>query len=104
MPIYEFLCTQCDASRDVILDHRIKNDLELICVHCGGVMRAAKVSGFHVVSSSAGANKVRAHSLPQGAESCGHNHPHACTNVVTPRKPNPFRDQIDAAHGKPTPE
>jgi len=96
MPIYEFLCTQCAASREVLVDHRAKNGLELLCTHCGGVMRAAEVSMFSIVSSSSAARN--AHIPPQGAKPCGHTHACRCTVKLT--KPNPFQAQVDAALGR----
>jgi hypothetical protein len=95
MPIYEFLCIQCAARRDVLVEYRAKKGLELLCVHCGGVMRAVEVSMFSVVSSSTAAAKV--HVPRQGAKSCGHTH--ACRCAVKLTKPNPFQAQVDAALG-----
>ncbi|AFM28023.1 zinc ribbon domain-containing protein [Desulfomonile tiedjei] len=100
MPIYEFFCAECSASRDVLVDQRTKNELELLCVQCGGVMKASEVSMFSVVSSSRAANGKRIR--PQGAKSCGHTH--ACRCAVKLTRPNPFQAQVDAALGKTEPE
>ncbi|WP_041287695.1 zinc ribbon domain-containing protein [Desulfomonile tiedjei] len=100
MPIYEFVCVECEASRDVLADTTIKNEMELICVHCGGVMRAAQVSRFSVISSSAGAGKGHVHA--DAAKSCGHTH--ACRCAVKMTKTNPFQDRIDLALGNVKPE
>lgn len=95
MPIYEFLCTQCTASRDVIVDHKTKTGLELLCVHCGGVMKASEVHMFGVVSSPGAATKVNTHH--QGTKSCGHKH--ACRCTIKMEKPNPFQKQINDVLG-----
>jgi predicted nucleic acid-binding Zn ribbon protein len=100
MPIYEFSCTRCATSRDVIVDHGSKNELELLCVQCGAMMRAVEVSLFSITCSSTGTDKARArHS---GAKSCGHTH--ACRCSVKMTRPNPFQAQVDAALGKVEPE
>lgn len=100
MPIYEFVCVECEASHDVLVDTTIKNEMELLCVHCGGVMIAAEVSRFSVISSSAGAGNRRVH--PEGAKSCGHTH--ACRCAVKMTKRNPFQDRVDLALGNVKPE
>ncbi len=95
MPVYEFVCVGCAASRDVLVDYEAKKKLELICVHCGGVMRALEVSGFSIISSSAVSNKEHFH--PQRTKCCGHTH--ACRCAVKLTKPNPFQARIDSALG-----
>lgn len=95
MPIYEFLCTQCTASRDVIVDHKTKVGLELLCVHCGAVMKASEVNTFGIVSSHGAATSVKPHH--PGTKSCGHTH--ACRCTIKMGKPNPFQKQIDDVLG-----
>jgi hypothetical protein len=95
MPIYEFVCVECHLGRDVILDRSIEREMEFLCVHCGGVMKAAQVSKFSIISSSPVRDRPRA--LSHGAKSCGH--AHACRCAVKMTKPNPFQEQIDSALG-----
>jgi predicted nucleic acid-binding Zn ribbon protein len=96
MPIYELLCTQCATSREVLANHRAKNEIKLLCAQCGGVMRAAEVSMFSITCSSTATNKGRAR--PRRGKTCGHTH--ACRCAVKMTKPNPFQAQVDAALGK----
>ena len=96
MPIYEFLCTQCATRRDVIADHKTRNETEILCVQCGSVMKAEEVSLFSVTCSSPAANRGRPR--PRGAKSCGHTH--ACRCAVKATRPNPFQARVDAALGK----
>jgi predicted nucleic acid-binding Zn ribbon protein len=100
MPLYEFVCNECEASREALVDSTIKNEMELLCVHCGGVMRAAEVSRFSVISSSVG--PVRKHVPHHGAKSCGHTH--ACRCAVKLTKPNPFQERVDLALGSVKPD
>ena len=97
MPVYEFLCAECAASREVITDPKTKSDLELLCVHCGGVMTASEVNVFHVVSSTSAAEKSKSDAHHHGTKACGHTH--ACRCAVKMEKPNPFKKEIDKALG-----
>lgn len=79
----------------MLVDYRTQKDLELLCVQCGGVMRAPQVSLFRVVSSRSA--ETKAHIPRRAAKSCGHTH--ACNCSVRMDKPNPFQEQVDEALG-----
>ena len=93
MPIYEFLCEQCDATRDVNVDHKTKTGLELLCVRCGGVMRAREVTRFNFTLSAESRPKEQG-TVPK-PKACGHTH--ACRCAVKMTQPNPFQAEIDSA-------
>jgi len=93
MPIYEFICADCATRRDVLVEYEAKKGLKLLCARCGGVMRAAEVSGFTVITSSTAADKRPVH--PQRAKACGHTH--ACRCAIKLTRPNPFQAQVGAA-------
>lgn len=95
MPIYEFVCEKCAASRESIVDHKTRAGLELLCVNCGGVMRAEEVSNFSVIASAGALEKRHVH--PRAAKSCGHTH--ACRCSIKMTQPNPFQTEIDSALG-----
>jgi hypothetical protein len=94
MPIYDFVCNECDASRPVLVDYEAKEGLELICVHCGGVMRAAPVAMFTVIRST----KVEQSTNRKKIKSCGHAHHCRCA-AIKQKAPIPFQKQIDEALG-----
>ncbi|MDQ7097107.1 zinc ribbon domain-containing protein [Desulfosporosinus sp. PR] len=98
MPLYDFICSNCGASREVLLDYETKKHLELLCIHCGGVLRAAPVNSFTVITKG----KVVPPKSQTMAKPCGHSHHCRCA-AIKQRRPNPFQKQIDQALGKSEP-
>ncbi|HHV75625.1 MAG TPA: zinc ribbon domain-containing protein [Thermoanaerobacterium sp.] len=94
MPIYDFVCSECDASRPLLVDYEAKEGLELICVHCGGVMRAAPVAMFTVIRSTT----VEQPTDQKKVKPCGHTHHCRCA-AIKQKAPNPFQKQINEALG-----
>ncbi len=92
MPIYDFICSGCGVSRSVIVDYETQKGLELICVQCGGVMKAITVNMFNVISSV----KRKKLAEQKKIKPCGHTRHCQCA-AITQRKPNPFQKQIDEA-------
>ncbi|GBF33381.1 hypothetical protein DCCM_2482 [Desulfocucumis palustris] len=92
MPVYDFFCEECGARREVLVDYETKKRLELLCVKCGGVVKAAPVNMFGIIASkraeqAGGREKVKP---------CGHTHHCRCASIKQTR-PNPFQKQIDKA-------
>lgn len=93
MPIYNYRCGTCGTETEVILESADQKQMELICVDCGGVMKADAISTFSLLSASQTAaisEKPLSHK-----DSCGHGH--HCRCAIKSRHPNPFQAQIDAA-------
>ncbi|ADL08277.1 zinc ribbon domain-containing protein [Thermosediminibacter oceani] len=84
MPLYDFVCSDCNAKRSVIIDYKDKEGLELICVHCGGVMRASSVALFSFVKPGGKHPANREITKP-----CGHTLHCRCA-AVKQKGPNPF--------------
>lgn len=89
MPFYNFTCV-CGATHEVLIDSETKKGLEFLCVHCGGVLKAAQVHMFHIVSSK----RVEEKYSQIKAKPCGHSHHCRCA-AIKQTKPNPFQKQID---------
>ena len=94
MPIYDFLCSECGAKRPVMVDYETKKVLELICVQCGGVMRAIPVAMFNLIRST----KDKPPAEHKKVKACGHTHHCQCA-AIKQSKPNPFQKQIDQTLG-----
>ena len=95
MPLYDFVCADCGARREVRADYETKSNLELLCVHCGGVMRAAPASGVAIITTTA--KQEEQLSSPQ-TKSDGHTY--ACSSAIKLARPNPFAKEIEhALHG-----
>ena len=94
MPLYDFHCAECGATQEVLTDSGIRKTLELLCVRCGGVMKAAPVSMFYTISSQ----RTAAQTSPPKIKPCGHSHHCRCA-AIKQRKPNPFQKQLDQALG-----
>lgn len=95
MPLYEYHCVSCGAGCEVILDSPDQKEMQLICMECGGVMKADAFASFFFRSgkpSDDGSEKA----VPQKS-SCGHGH--HCRCAIKSRHPNPFQKEIDAALG-----
>ena len=93
MPIYDFMCGKCGALREALADWRSKDDLELVCSECGGVMRVAPVATIHLASGKSVHNRK----TPSRVKACGHTHHCRCS--IKLNGPNPFQREIDAALG-----
>lgn len=85
MPLYDFVCADCGATREVRADYETKSNLELLCVHCGGVMRAAPSSSVAIITA-----KEMKPARP-------HTHDHACSDAIKLTRPNPFAKEIEQA-------
>lgn len=90
MPIYDFVCSDCGARRPVLVDYEDKEGLELICVRCGGVMRASPVAMFTFIRPV----KVEQSINREKIKPCGHAHHCRCA-AVKQKGPNPFQKQVD---------
>lgn len=95
MPLYDFVCSECDARRQVLVNYHTKNNLELICVQCGGVMRVVPVAMFSVISST----NVKQPTNKKPVKPCGHTHNCSCAAAIKQKAPNPFQKQIEEALG-----
>lgn len=85
MPQYDFMCADCDARREVRADYATKSKLELVCVHCGGVMRAAPSSSITAITAK------------ETKQAKPHTHSHACSSAIKLTRPNPFAKEIERA-------
>lgn len=94
MPIYDFICSECGTKMPVLVDYEAKKGLELICVQCGGVMKAMPVAMFNLIRST----KTKQPTEQKKVKPCGHTHHCQCA-AIKQRKPNPFQKQIDEALG-----
>lgn len=92
MPLYDFVCADCGATREVRADYETKSNLELLCVHCGGVMRAALTARVTIITAPP---KPAGQTPSMHTESCGHTH--ACSNALKLTRPNPFAKEIEQA-------
>ena len=92
MPIYDYRCVACGFKCEVILESAGQKQMELICVDCGGVMKADAISTFSLLSASQTAAIFEKPLSHKG--SCGHGH--HCRCAIKSRHPNPFQAQIDA--------
>ena len=97
MPIYDFICNECHASRSVLTDYETKNRLTIACTQCGGVMKAAPINLFNVIGSAY--RKKTSVPSAKKVKSCGHTYHCQCA-AIKQSKPNPFQKQIDQALGK----
>lgn len=98
MPLYDFSCTTCKASREVRADYETKKDLELLCMQCGGVMRAVPSAAINIISSTAQQEQSVVATREQKRKACGHKYHCRCS--IKLKQPNPFQKEIDKAHGK----
>lgn len=98
MPLYDFRCTACGASRDVRTDYETKKGLELLCIQCGGVMKAAPSAAISIISSITGDKPLAQAAQQQNAKACGHTYHCRCAIKLT--KPNPFQKEIDKSLNK----
>jgi hypothetical protein len=102
VPRYQFGCNDCDATRDVIADFVVAQDLELVCVRCGGVMTAKPVTAVNYIKSRSQGEPAAAGAAAGGAtaqrKDCGHSYHCRCAIRLT--KPNPFADKIREAAGE----
>jgi len=95
MPLYDYHCESCGAGCEVILESADLKQMELICIECGGVMKADAVSTFSVGSVN---QEASASERPVSKKSsCGHGH--HCRCAIKSKHPNPFQAQIDRAFG-----
>ncbi len=98
MPFYTFRCGDCDASREIMTDLGSANDLELVCMACGGSMTKAPVMKLTVIGPATAAQQAANDSkAEQALKPCGHNYQCRCGIRMT--KANPFKQEIKAAHG-----
>jgi putative FmdB family regulatory protein len=95
VPLYEYHCVTCGAACEVILESADQKQMELICIDCGGVMKADAVSTFSVRAVNQQASLSEKAALKKG--SCGHGH--HCRCAIKSKHPNPFQAQIDRAFG-----
>lgn len=97
MPLYEFRCASCGATRDVKASFSEADTLVLVCTECGDAMSrvfstgasvAVLVSGAKEQGQLGGANRRRgrAHQCNDGA--------------VKLTRPNPFRNELSHAPEK----
>ncbi len=93
MAIYDFICTECGASREVLANYETKKGLELLCIQCGGVMKAAPVSMFGIITS----RHAEQTNNQKKIKPCGHTHHCNCAAAIKQTRPNPFQKQIDEA-------
>lgn len=96
MPTYDFKCNQCGAEREALVDYHLKDDLELLCSACGGVMTIAPVSTLNLILQRGDDPKIDPR--PARVKACGHTHHCRCSIKMT--SPNPFQRQIDRALGR----
>lgn len=103
MPLYQFDCKTCGASRNVLADYAAVQSLELICIACGGVQTLKPVTAVNILHSRAGAatpasrSREAGNSAQRQGKACGHTHHCRCAVKLT--KPNPFRGDIRKAAG-----
>ena len=90
MPYYDFGCADCKAVHEVRVDYETKKNLELVCLHCGGIMQALPIQTFTIITKKAA---KRQRPTPTNAKSCGHMHQCRCAINLT--QPNPFQKEID---------
>ncbi|HQS47228.1 MAG: hypothetical protein B7Y12_06230 [Rhizobiales bacterium 24-66-13] len=86
MPSYSFQCRDCDAERQVMVDHARSRTLELICVTCGGTMRVAPVLSLRLGNFAATPVEPGAATARRACE-----HDYACRcKAIRLTKPNPL--------------
>jgi putative FmdB family regulatory protein len=95
MPLYNFRCGACGATRELMVDFHKSRALELVCVNCGGEMRVAPVLAVNVLKGAK--TNDPASSATLAAKSCGHKY--HCRCHIKLNRPNPFAKKIRAAHG-----
>jgi putative FmdB family regulatory protein len=102
MPMYDFRCAECSASHELFLAFVDADAMELVCTECGGPMRRAP-SRVNSLRTRPGRGEQAAKSAAeeQRRNACNHRYACRCSGVKLTR-PNPFRQQIDAA-SKPPP-
>lgn len=94
MPVYDFVCAECGKSHEVLTDYETQKWLELLCAHCGGVVKAAPVNTFSIISFK----QAEQGDSSKKAKTCGHTHHCRCAAIKQTR-PNPFQEQINKALG-----
>ena len=99
MPVYDFKCEACPAESRVSVSADAASSLSLVCIKCGGSMHLASVLKVAFVAAR------RSRDLPTSiaasgaiAKACGHSY--ACRCSIKLKRPNPFKADIDKAHGK----
>ncbi len=99
MPLYTFGCQDCGASREVLIDLKAAQDMELICTACGGAMLRRPVLSINIVGEAIVARRqVReAEAEKMFRKACGHSH--QCRCAVRLKRPNPFSQEIRKAAG-----
>lgn len=93
MAIYDFVCADCGSQREVLADYESKQGLELLCIRCGGVMKAAPVNGFSVITHP----REKSSNDQPTLKPCGHFRHCNCASAIKRTKPNPFQKEIDKA-------
>lgn len=96
MPLYDFRCSDCSATRKVMEDFERSGDLELVCMACGGAMHVAPVLSISVLGRAVKDSPGSSSSLT-GPKPCGHNH--SCRCSIRLDRPNPFANDIRKANG-----
>ena len=98
MPVYTFRCANCDQTRDVMVDLKTAQDLELICTDCGGSMSCAPVLTLNIIGPATRARKtVREAEVERIFKPCGHRYQCRCGVRLT--KSNPFKQEIKSSLG-----
>jgi len=92
MPVYDFICAECGAIREVLVDYETQKGLELLCIHCGGVVKAVPVNMFSIITPRPAEQSTGRKNI----KPCGHTHHCRCAAIKQTR-PNPFQKQIDMA-------
>jgi hypothetical protein len=102
MPVYDFRCEACSAERRASVSADAASSLTLVCVTCGGSMYLAPVLKVAFVAARRSRDLSASTALSNTtAKACGHSY--TCRCSIKLERPNPFKADIDNAHGK-TPE
>jgi len=94
MPIYDFHCTECDASRDVNVPIAERDSLDLLCHACGGEMKRNMAP---LVMFGGNAKSSQDAQPGKAAKACGHTH-HCRCNAIKLKRPNPLKQQVGAVN------
>jgi len=103
MPTYTYGCDSCGSQRDVLVDYEAAQNLELICLQCGGTQKLMPVLvvNFLLTRASqadpASSSREARGQAQRQLKACGH--ARHCRCAVTLTKPNPFRKEIRKAAG-----
>jgi len=91
MPLYDFRCAACGATRELHGSYTEISALTLICTACGGAMTKAPSRIGGVVVRSLTSPSPSKSGAPKGQ----HDHD-ACRASVRLSRPNPFEAQLGA--------